>query len=78
MGRKDVAHSFSTGTALVLAAAACAAGALLPTVFAAIVVGALIVAGITAFSIHRAEHVLDAIFKQELSARQEVRSKKSA
>lgn len=61
-----------------LAAAACAAGALLPTVVAAIVVGALFVAGITAFSIHRADNLLDAIFKQELSAHREVPAKKTA
>jgi hypothetical protein len=78
MGRNQVARFNSTGPALVFAAAACAAGALLPPVFAAVVVGLLLVAGITAFSIHRADHTLDAIFKEELSAPREVRPKTTA
>lgn len=73
-----MAFSWSAGAALVVAAAACAAGALLPPVFAAIVAGILLVAGVLAFSIHRAEHVLDAIIKDEISPGREVRSKKTA
>ena len=78
MGRKHVAFSCSTGAMLVVAAAACVAGALLPPVLAAIVAGILLVAGVTAFSVRRAEHVLDAIFKEELSPKAEVRPKKTA
>jgi hypothetical protein len=78
MGRKDMAFSCSTGAALVLAAAACTAGALLPTVFAAIVAGVLFVAGLVAFSVRRADHVLDAIIKEELSPAREERPKKTA
>jgi hypothetical protein len=78
MGRKDMSFSSSTGAALVLAAAACTAGALLPTVFAAIVAGVLFVAGLVAFSVRRADHVLDAIIKEELSPAREERPKKTA
>jgi hypothetical protein len=77
MGRKQVAHSVSAGPALVFAAAACVAGALLPPVFTAVVVGVLLVAGVTALSIRRADHALDAIFKEELTPR-EVNPKKTA
>lgn len=78
MGRKNMAFSRSTGAALVLAAAACAAGALLPPVFVAIVTGVLCVAGIVTFSLSRAEHVLDAIFKEEISPAREEWPKKTA
>ena len=78
MGRELVAFSCSTGATLVTAAAACAAGALLPAMFAAIVAGVLLVAGITAFSVRRAEQVLDAIIKDEISPTREVRPKKTA
>jgi hypothetical protein len=78
MGREHVAFSCSTEATLVTAAAACTAGALLPAVFAAIVACALLVAGITAFSVRRAEQVLDAIIKEELSPLREVSPKKTA
>jgi hypothetical protein len=78
MGRKNMAFSCSTGAALVLAAAACAAGALLPPVFAAIVGGVLFIAGLVAFSLRRAEHVLDAIIKEEVPQAREDRPKKTA
>lgn len=73
-----MAFSCSTGTALVLAAAACAAGALLPTMVAAIVAGVLFVAGLAAFSLRRADHVLDAIIKQEVSPATDEWPKKTA
>lgn len=63
---------------LLVAAAACAAGALLPPVIAAIVAGVLLVSGIAAFALRRAEDVLDAIFKEELSSPVETRPKKTA
>ncbi|HEY4453576.1 MAG TPA: hypothetical protein VGN81_04620 [Pseudonocardiaceae bacterium] len=78
MGRKNMAFSCSAGTALVLAAVACVAGALLPTVVAAIVAGVLFVAGLVAFSLRRADHVLDAIIKQEVSPGREEWPKKTA
>lgn len=65
------------GAMLVVAAATCAIGALLPPVYAIILAGALLVSGIMAFSIHRAEHVLDAIFKEELSPPEDLGRKKT-
>ena len=73
-----MAFSRSTGAGLVLAAVACAAGALLPPVFAAILTGVLCIAGIATLALSRAEHVLDAIIKQELSPAREDRPKKTA
>ena len=73
-----MAFSCSTGTALVFAAAACAAGALLPPLFAAILAGVLALAGVAAFSFRRAERVLDAIIKEEAPPTPELRPKKTA
>lgn len=78
MGRKQMASSRSAGAALVAAAAACATGALLTPVFAAIIAGVLFLAGLAAFSFHRAEHVLDAIIKEELSPLRDKWPKKTA
>jgi hypothetical protein len=78
MGRNQVAHFISAGPAMVFAAAACVAGALLPPVFAAVLVGVLLVAGVIALTIRRADHALDAIFREELSAPREASPKKKA
>jgi membrane protein implicated in regulation of membrane protease activity len=78
MGEKHMAISFSAGAALVVAATACAAGALLPPVFAAIIAGVLAVAGLAAFSLQRADHTVAAIFAEERSRTREERPKKTA
>jgi hypothetical protein len=62
---------------LLVAAASCAAGGLLPPLFATIVAGILLVSGIVAFALRRADHVLDAIFKEELSPARKPNSKKT-
>ncbi len=73
-----MALSGSSAITLLVAAGACAAGALLPPVIAAIVAGLLLVTGIAAFALRRADQVLDAIFKEEPSATRKTRPKKSA
>ncbi|HJP74000.1 MAG TPA: hypothetical protein VJ914_07015 [Pseudonocardiaceae bacterium] len=73
-----MAFSSPAGAVLVVAAAACAIGALLPPVLAAVLAGMLLVAGVVAFSINRAEHVLDTIFKEELPPPDDLRRKKTA
>ena len=78
MGRIDMAFSSPAGAVLVVAAAACATGALLPPALAAILAGMLLVAGVVAFSISRAERVLGAIFQEELPPPDDLRRKKTA
>lgn len=78
---RDETHVALTGSnaiTLLVAAAACAAGALLPPMFATIVASILLVSGIVAFALRRADHVLDAIFKEELSPAPQTHSKKTA
>ena len=73
-----MARSGSGATTLLVAAAACAAGGLLPPMFTAIVAGLLLVSGIVAFALRRADRVLDAIFREELSPTRGKHSKKTA
>jgi hypothetical protein len=73
-----MAFSSPAGAVLVVAAATCAIGALLPPMLAAILAGVLLVTGVAAFSINRAEHVVDAIFKEELSPPDDLGRKKTA
>ncbi|HEX3782488.1 MAG TPA: hypothetical protein VHX38_22720 [Pseudonocardiaceae bacterium] len=54
------------GVTLLIAAAACLLGALVPDLVAAIIAGVLVIAAVAAFALGRAGRVLETILREEL------------